>query len=48
MRCEDPIVTSYVLLVDEDIGDGRLAGPFFKVGLDLASVRSFVEPECYG
>jgi len=32
-----------MLLVDEDVGDGRLAGSLQKVVLDLAAVRSFVE-----
>ena len=37
-----------MLLVDEDVRDGRLAGLLFKVVLDLATIRSFVEPEHYG
>ena len=41
------IATSYMFLVDEDIGDGRLAGLLSKVVLDLAAVRGLVEPECY-
>lgn len=42
------VFTSYMLLVNEDIGDGRLAGSLQKVVLDLAAVRSFVEPDRCG
>ena len=42
------VLTSYMLLVDEDVGDGRLAGSLQKVVLDLAAVRSFVEPDRCG
>ena len=44
----DLIPTSYMFLVNEDVRDGRLAGLLLKVVLDLAAVRSFVEPERYG
>lgn len=44
----DLMFTSYMLLVNEDVGDGRLAGSLQKVVLDLAAVRSFVEPDDCG
>ena len=35
-----------MLLVDEDVGDGRLPGLLEKIGLDVAAVRGFVKPRC--
>ena len=39
-------LTSYVVLVDEDVGDGRLTGLLSKVLLDLTAIRGLIEPEC--
>lgn len=44
----DLIFTSYMLLVNEDVGDGRLVGSLQKVVLDLTAVSSFVEPDHCG
>jgi len=38
------VFTSYVLLVDEDVGDGRLTSLLSKIVLDLTAIGSFVEP----
>lgn len=40
--------TSYVLLIDEDVGDGRLTGLLSKIVLDLTAIGSLVEPWCCG
>ena len=37
-------LTSYMLLVDEDIRDGRLVGLLLKVVLDLSAVIFLIEP----
>ena len=40
-------ITSYVLLVDEDIGDGRLVSLLSEVILDFAPIGAEVKPECW-
>ena len=43
----DPIFTSYMLVVDEDVGNSPLASLLLKVVLDIGAVRRLVEPRFY-
>jgi len=40
---DDGVATSYMLLVDEDVGNGRLPGLLKKIGLDFATVGGFIK-----